>query len=118
MSLRANSLFERIRDLTLQSDSMGAGDLATREVLGREVLQALLEIDRATKATPCDAGAQGGAAGGSTPVMVSLASQSPVFVGALCGATDPIRGAATLNAASLIGAPISIRLTGRQRRRV
>ncbi|MEO8603311.1 MAG: hypothetical protein ABI629_12110 [bacterium] len=125
MSLRANDLFERIRDLKLQSDNLETGEQTARERLGREVLQALHEIDRVSQATALDAGAQGSRGGDTvaTRLSVAIAGQSSAVLGTVCGLTD-IRTAAArrpdnlISAAAsirLIGAAASIRVTGRPR---
>jgi len=113
MSLRAQSLFERIHDLTEPSGCSGAGDLATREALGREVMRALVEIDRATAAADRASGVTGDPT--TMQVAVALGTQSPVFLGAVWAATDS-RGAAALDAGTMIGASASVRVTGRQLR--
>jgi hypothetical protein len=117
MSLRANSLLERVRDLTVRPDGTQADDQASRGTVGREVLRALDEIDRMAQATIGAAGASGAAAGGATTVTstASLAVQSPVVLGV--NATTELCAATARNAQSLIGPGTSIRPTGRQTRR-
>jgi flagellin len=45
------SLLQRVRDLTVQASNAGANDQASRDAIGREVTQALNEIDRIASAT-------------------------------------------------------------------
>jgi flagellin len=45
------TLLQRVRDLTVQASNSGANDQASREAIGREVSQALAEIDRIASAT-------------------------------------------------------------------
>jgi flagellin len=45
------NLLQRVRDLTVQSSNVGANDQASRDAIGREVTQALNEIDRIASAT-------------------------------------------------------------------
>jgi hypothetical protein len=114
MSLRAHTLLERVRDLTVRSDSTDVNEQASRDAVGREVLQALDEIDRVARAAIHSPGAPGAAAGGATPIRAMV---SPGMHGAV-GATTDARGAAARSAASPISAGISIRVTGRPARRV
>ncbi len=106
MSLRANSLLEHIRDLTVCPDCTDADDQARRGAVGRQVLQALEEIDRVARATTDATGAPGGAAAGAATTL-----SAPTF--AAYGATD-MRGGTARNTARLIGPATSVRLTGRQ----
>jgi len=46
-----HSLLQRVRDLTVQAANTGANDQGARDALGREVSQALNEIDRIASAT-------------------------------------------------------------------
>ncbi len=45
------SLLQRVRDLTVQASNSGVNDQAARDAIGREVTQALAEIDRIASAT-------------------------------------------------------------------
>ena len=45
------SLLQRIRDLAVQASNIGANDTSARDAIGREVTQALSEIDRIASAT-------------------------------------------------------------------
>ena len=45
------NLLQRIRDLTVQAANTGANDQASRDAIGKEVTQALNEIDRISQAT-------------------------------------------------------------------
>jgi len=45
------NLLQRIRNLSVQASNSGAGDQASRDAIGREVSQALAEIDRISSAT-------------------------------------------------------------------
>ena len=45
------SLLQRVRDLTVQASNSGANDQNSRDAIGREVTQALAEIDRISSAT-------------------------------------------------------------------
>jgi flagellin len=45
------SLLQRVRDLTVQASNSGSNDQASRDAIGREVTQALNEIDRIASAT-------------------------------------------------------------------
>jgi flagellin len=45
------SLLQRVRDLTVQASNSGANDQASRDAIGREVVQTLAEIDRIASAT-------------------------------------------------------------------
>jgi len=45
------SLLQRVRDLTVQASNSGANDQASRDAIGREVTQALAEVDRISSAT-------------------------------------------------------------------
>ena len=109
MSLRTNSLREYIRDLTGRPDGSDADDQARRGTVGREVLQALAEIDRIARATPGATRAPGGAAAGTAAPLSALAV-------AVYGVTD-VRGGTAGATAQLIAAATSVRLTGRQMRR-
>ncbi len=110
MSLRANSLLEHIRDLTVCPDCTDADDQARRGAVGRQVLQALEEIDRVAQATTDAAGAP------PPPATAALAGQGLAFPGSVYGVTD-MCGMTVLNTARLIGSATSVRLTGRQARR-
>lgn len=46
-----HSLLQRVRDLAVQAANTGANDQGARDALGREVVQALAEIDRIASAT-------------------------------------------------------------------
>jgi flagellin len=45
------NILQRVRDLTVQAANIGAGDQSSRDAIGREVTQALNEIDRIASAT-------------------------------------------------------------------
>jgi flagellin len=45
------NLLQRIRDLTVQASNVGANDQSARDAIGKEVTQALNEIDRISQAT-------------------------------------------------------------------
>jgi len=45
------NLLQRVRDLTVQAANVGVGDQASRDAIGREVTQAVNEIDRIANAT-------------------------------------------------------------------
>jgi flagellin len=45
------NLLQRVRDLAVQSANVGANDQASRDAIGKEVTQALAEIDRIASAT-------------------------------------------------------------------
>jgi flagellin len=45
------NLLQRVRDLTVQAANVGANDQASRDAIGREVTQAMGEIDRIASAT-------------------------------------------------------------------
>lgn len=101
-------------DANRQSDTL-AGDRAARQVIGHEVLQALLEIDRAIPAMSTTSSAPDRGAVGADTIQVPgfLGGLSPILVGTVSGLTD-IHASAAPHAASLISAGISIRFTGRQ----
>ncbi len=45
------ALLQRVRDLTVQASNSGSNDQASRDAIGREVTQALAEVDRISNAT-------------------------------------------------------------------
>lgn len=108
MSLRTNSLVEGIRDLRDQSASAGPPDQAARGALGREVLQALHEIDRvATTATR-------GPGRLARPANHTLTDQLSAV---LAGSATSLSNAGARNATSLIGTATASGSTSRRGRR-
>ena len=116
MSVSARRLVEHIRDVTEQSAGPRAGDQAARRALGREVLQALSEIDRIARQSsgaPVRGAANVGtlsrvlsAADGTTSGLSVLLSGPTPVVRVAASNTGLIRGEAARNAASVVWAAV------------
>lgn len=118
MSLRTNNLVERIRDLRDQSARAGAPDQAARAAFGREVLQALGDIDRVATTAARGSGPQGRPADGAVTEQLRavLAGPSPVVCG-VAGHATTVSNAGARNAASLVGTTASSGSTSHRARR-
>ena len=111
MSVSASSLVERIRDVTDQAAGPRAGDQVARRDVGREVLQALNEIDRI--ALQGSGAVNGGtvsrvlcAADGSTALLKGSLSSLSVGARVAASNTGLISGVAARNAASVVCAAV------------
>jgi flagellin len=97
------SLLQRVRDLTVQASNSGANDTAARDAIGREVTQALNEIDRISKAT---------AYGSTTLLDGNLATGVTFHVGYNGQSYNAVTVSVTAQAANSLGLTIASAVFG------
>jgi hypothetical protein len=117
MRISFGSLVERVRDVTDQSSGARAGDEVARRAVGRDVLQALDEMDRIAMQgsdAPVSGAVNGGtvcrvlcATDGNTTRVNGLRSGQSPGVRVAASNTGLIGGAAARNASSLVCAAVA-----------